>query len=74
MLACFSVVLGFPCCSQTFSSCGERRIIFAVMQRLLIEVASLVAEHTLGAGFRSHGSWAPEPRLSGCGIWDLVPS
>ena len=58
MLVCFSAVLGFPCCSQTSSSCGERRIVFVVMQRLLIEVASLVAEPRLQAqasGVVAHG-------------------
>ena len=30
-----------------FSSCGERGLLFVVVRRLLIEVASLVAEHGL---------------------------
>ena len=32
---------------QTFSSCGEWGLLFGVMLRLLIVVASLVAEHGL---------------------------
>ena len=37
--------LGLRCC--TFSSCGERGLLFVVVRRLLIAVASLVAEHGL---------------------------
>ena len=40
-------VLGLHCCARTFSSCGERGLLFAVVRRLLIAVASLVAEHGL---------------------------
>ena len=38
---------GLPCCARAFSSCGERGLIFIVVRRLLIAVASLVAEHGL---------------------------
>ena len=34
-----------------FSSCGERGLLFVVVHRLLIAVASLVAEH----GLQAHG-------------------
>ena len=35
--------------SHTFSSCGERGLLFVAVHRLLIAVASLVAEHGLQA-------------------------
>ena len=40
-------VLGLHRCAQTFSSCGERGLLFVVVRGLLIAVASLVAEHGL---------------------------
>ena len=40
-------VLGLCCCVQAFSSCGERGLLFVVVCRLLIVVASLVAGHGL---------------------------
>ena len=39
--------LGLHCCSQAFSSCGERGLLFIAVHRLLAAVASLVAEHGL---------------------------
>ena len=39
--------LGLHCCTRAFSSCGERGLLFVVVRRLLIAVASLVAEHGL---------------------------
>ena len=39
--------LGLCCYMQAFSSCSERGLLFAVVRRLLIAVASLVAEHGL---------------------------
>ena len=39
--------LGLRCCAQAFSSCGEPGLLFVVVHRLLIVVASLVAEHGL---------------------------
>ena len=35
------------CCTQAFSSCGERGLLFVAVRGLLIAVASLVAEHGL---------------------------
>ena len=43
----FLAALGLHCCARAFSSCGEQRILFIVVRRLLIAVASLVAEHRL---------------------------
>ena len=37
--------LGLSCCVRAFSSCGERGLLFVVVRRLLIAVASLVVEH-----------------------------
>ena len=37
--------LGLLCCVRVFSTCGEWGLLFIVMHRLLIVVASLVAEH-----------------------------
>ena len=39
--------LGLRCCTWAFSSCGEWGLFFVVVCRLLIAVASLVAEHGL---------------------------
>ena len=43
----FMAALGFHCCAQAFSSCGERGLLFVAVCGLLIVVASLVAEHGL---------------------------
>ena len=43
----FLAALGLGCYAQAFSSCGERGLLFVVVQGLLIAVASLVAEHGL---------------------------
>ena len=43
----FLVLLGLHCCAQAFSSCGKRGLLFIVVRRLLIAVASLVVEHGL---------------------------
>ena len=43
----FLAALGLCCCARAFSSCGEWRLLFAVVRRLLIALASLVAEHGL---------------------------
>ena len=45
----FPSVLGLCCYTWTFSSCGERGLLFVVVRELLIAVASLVAEHRLKA-------------------------
>ena len=71
----FLAALGLRCCMQAFSSCGERGLLFVAVRRLLIAVASLVAEHRLGmrasvvvaCGLSSCGSQALERRLSSCG-------
>ena len=43
----FLAALGLLCCALTFSSCGERGLLFVAVRGLLIAVASLVAEHGL---------------------------
>ena len=43
----FLAALGLHCCAWAFSSCGERGLLFVAVRRLLIAVASLVAEHGL---------------------------
>ena len=39
--------LGLHCCTRTFSSCGVWGLLFIVVRRLLIAVASLVEERGL---------------------------
>ena len=43
----FMAVLGRRCCAWTFSSCGERGLVFIVVRGFLTVMASLVAEHGL---------------------------
>ena len=43
----FLAALGLRCCTQAFSSCGERGLLFVVVCGLLIAVASLIVEHGL---------------------------
>ena len=43
----FLALLVLRCCPRAFSSCGEWGLLFVVVHRLLIAVASLVAEHGL---------------------------
>ena len=43
----FLAALCLHCCAWAFSSCGERGLLFVAVRRLLIAVASLVAEHGL---------------------------
>ena len=43
----FLAVLGLRCCARAFSSGCERGLLFLAVRRLLIVVASLVAEHGL---------------------------
>ena len=43
----FLVALGLRCYMWAFSSCREKGLLFVVVHRLLIELASLVAEHGL---------------------------
>ena len=41
----FLAALGLRCCAWAFSSCSEWGLLFVAVRRLLIAVASLVAEH-----------------------------
>ena len=43
----FLAALGLRCYTQAFSSCSEQGLLYVVVPRLLIAVASLVAEHRL---------------------------
>ena len=43
----FLAALGLCCCVRAFSSCRELGLLFIAVHRLLIAVASLVAEHGL---------------------------
>ena len=47
LLYLFLAVLGLHCCTGPFSSCGEGGPLFIEVHRLVIAVASLVAEHRL---------------------------
>ena len=49
----FLAALGLRSCTQAFSGCGKRELLFVAMRRLLIAVASLVAEH----GLYTRGLW-----------------
>ena len=40
----FLAALGLRCCAWAFSSCGEQGLLFVAVHRLLIAMASLVAE------------------------------
>ena len=39
--------LGLHCCTQALSSCVKLGLLFVAVHRLLVAVASLVAEHGL---------------------------
>ena len=43
----FLAALGLRCCTWAFSSCGKQGLLFLEVRRLLIAVASLVAEQGL---------------------------
>ena len=43
----FLAALDLCCCKWPFSSCSEYRLLLLLVHRLLIVVASLVAEHLL---------------------------
>ena len=43
----FLVTLGLCCCVWAFSSCSKQGLLFIAARRLLIAVASLIAEHRL---------------------------
>ena len=63
------------CCVQALSSCREWGLLFVVVRRLLIAVASCCGVRALGArasvvvahGLSSYGLQALERRLSSCG-------
>lgn len=44
----FLAAQGLHCCAQTFSSCSSQELLFVVMGRLFIVVASLVLENEVG--------------------------
>ena len=46
-LSLFLAALGLRCCARAFCSCGEWGLLFVAVHRLLIVVASLIAEHGL---------------------------
>ena len=43
----FMAALGLRCYGQASSGCGKQGLLFVVVRRLLIAVASLVVEHRL---------------------------
>ena len=43
----FLAVLGLRCCARAFLSCSEQGLLFVVVRRLLIVVASPAMEHRL---------------------------
>ena len=59
----FMAALSLRCCTQAFSSCGERGLLFLSVRGLLIAVASLVAEH----GLYARASVVVALGLSSCG-------
>ena len=67
----YFVALGLCCCVQAFSSCGEQGLLFIMVHRLLIVVASLVAEHRL------QDVWASKVaahEFSSCGTRTWLPT
>ena len=56
----FLAALGLRCCVRSFSSCGERGLLFVVVHGLLIAVTSLLLLSTGSrhAGFSSCGTRA----------------
>ena len=71
----FLAVLGFHCCMQGFSSCGERGLLLVGVCGLFIMVAPLVEHRLQGAqalavgahGLRSCSPWALDWGLNICG-------
>ena len=57
-------MLSLCCCVQAFSSCGEWRLLFPVVHRLLIVMASLCGAQALGM----RASVVAAHRLSSCGL------
>ena len=71
----FLAALGLRCCMQAFSSCIEQGLLFVVVRRHLIAVASCCGAWALSAwasvvvacGLSGCGSRALEHRLNSCG-------
>ena len=64
----FLAALGLCCCVQTFSSCGERGLIFVAVRGLLIAVASLCCRAWTGSrcmGFSTCGTQAQQLWVTG---------
>ena len=61
-------MLGLLCCSQAFSSCGERGLLSRAGSRFPIVVTS---PHCRGQSLGTGASWVAVCRLSGCGLWVL---
>ena len=57
-------MLSLCCCVQAFSSCGEQGLLFLVVHKLLIAVASLCGAQALGM----RASVVAAHRLSSCGL------
>ena len=64
----FLAALGLRCCVLAFSSCGKWRLLFVVVCGLLVEVASLVAEHRLWA-HRLQQLWFAGSRVQAQQLW-----
>ena len=69
-------MLGFHCCTQAFSSCGERGLLIIAVHGLLIAggfsscgawALGVQASVVVACGLSSCGSQALEHRLSSCG-------
>ena len=61
----FLATLGLRCCAQAFSSCSERGLLFVVVHRLFITVASRCGAWALGV----RASVVVGRGLSSCGAW-----
>ena len=64
----FLAALGLRCCAWAFSSCSERGMLFVVVRRLPVAVASLVAEHGLQA-CRLQQLWLAGSRVQAQQLW-----
>ena len=73
----FLAALGLCCCVRAFSSCGEWRLLFVVVRRLLIAVASLVTEQGSrrecfsSCGTRAQQSWLVGSRAQAQQLWHM---
>ena len=79
----FNFWLDLRCCVGFSLVASSRGYSVVTVCRLLIAVASLVAEHRLGGtqasavvaqGLNSCSSWALKHMLSSCGAWELLCS